>query len=142
MKIKTIHVRVRRDQMTRIDTVIYAWIVPILEAVHGDDHVTVIGKGSHEVAKLPDAGEEFSRLCSVYGFEQKTEHPWAEVVYGKGKKGIRKLSKAMRKAIKAEKVKPGPVAKIIAKKIVVKKVTRKTAAKKLIGPTDPLGTPA
>jgi len=89
----TVHalkVLVTRDPMTKIGRRIWPWELPILEAMFGIVEVT----GSEAVVRdsLPDPAEELIRLSDMYGVEEESKQPYAEVAYGRGRVGIRELA--------------------------------------------------
>lgn len=117
---------INMDMVTKISRELWPWEVDILDAKHGDGTVQVIDPTVEvERESLPDAADEFARLARMYGSDN-SGMSYVEVVYGRGKAGIRALEKAMKQQ---------PKRKVAKKKTAAKKPA--TAKKAAVG-GDPL----
>ncbi len=109
-KIKTVTVDIRRSEMTTIRTVLPAWELPILEALHGRVSISPVGEGVKEM-EVPQVETEFERLSARYGRERREDGslgmPLCEAVYGQFQPGIMNLSRNIEAAVIQEKVSAG-----------------------------------
>jgi hypothetical protein len=102
-------VNINRDETTMLVVHVGAWEVPVLEAKHGEERLSVGELAEFKGRPWPEnARSEMQRLNQLYG---KTgagdEAPtFAEKVYGSGSAGVKALEAAIRDArSKAEPVK-------------------------------------
>lgn len=81
MKARLIHVLVKRDMAEEISTITYAHALPILQEIHGEENITVIGDSDQPPVDLNPA-EEYGRLETLYRLhESGVSH--VERVYGR-----------------------------------------------------------
>jgi hypothetical protein len=88
----------QRDETTSMPTLVGDWEVPILEAKHGEERLTVGELKAFENRPWPeDAKSEMQRLNMAYGNAISGDNPqtWAERVYGVGSQGVRNLESAI-----------------------------------------------
>lgn len=79
---KMVNVTIRRSPMMELPLTVGEHEVPVLQAVHGDSGVTVVGSAPD--AHTPDAGMEYDRLRRQYGMDRDRNQTYAEIVYGRG----------------------------------------------------------
>lgn len=112
-----IKVTINRDETSTIPALVGAWEVPVLEAVHGAEKMTVEGYEDHPNRPWPDdAASEMQRLNRRYKPESAADGAptRAEEVYGKGSLGVKALARAIAEAkaeAEAEKPRRGRPAK-------------------------------
>jgi len=128
MDVKTIHVLISRDKMTKVPKEIWPWELAVVEQKFPDGLVEVMGEGSIERDSLPEADSEFIRLSEMYGSDERTGATHMERCYGTGKAGM----DAFAKTIVASLQKAKPKAKT---KAAVKEIAKEIASS---GPVDPL----
>lgn len=103
-----VKVNVRRDESADIPVHVAPWEVPVMEAVHGEDRLTIGETVDFPNREWPDdAKSEFSRLGALYGRTGggDNDQSWVERAYGSGSTGVKALEKAMAEARKAPKPK-------------------------------------
>lgn len=94
-------VTIQRDETTSMEILVGAWEVPILEAVHGAERMTVGDTREVKNRAWPDnAASEMQRLNKLYGTTGAGDNAqtYAETVYGAGSRGIKALEKAIAEA--------------------------------------------
>ena len=99
-----VKVIVRRDESNSIPAHVGAWEVPVMEAVHGEEKLTVGETVDFETRPWPeDAKSEFSRLAALYGRTGSGDAAvsYVERVYGSGSTGVKALAAAIADARKA-----------------------------------------
>lgn len=97
-------VTINRDELTGLVIHVGAWELPILEAKHGEERMTVGELQEFKGRPWPkDARSEMQRLGQLYGRTGAGDNSpsFAEVVYGTGAAGIRALDAAIKAAIQA-----------------------------------------
>jgi hypothetical protein len=101
MKAKFHTVKIRRSELSVIQTTVPQWELPILEAVHGRGNIEPVKVETTEV-KLPEAEIEFERLTARYGNSRNKDgsigEPHAENVFGMHQSGILNLQRAIEAA--------------------------------------------
>lgn len=96
IQIKVINVVINRgDVMTKPSRQVWLWELPVLEEKFPGGLVERTGSAVVEREELPDPADEFSRLDAMYGVEADTKQSLVNIVYGRGEKGIKKLTKAI-----------------------------------------------
>lgn len=95
---------VTRDANTIIPKQVTGWELPIFEELYGDVQIT--GEVVRDLT-LPDPESEMARLTRIYGVEEESKTPIAEIVYGRSVNGLRQLKKAMEQSLEVEE-KRGP----------------------------------
>jgi hypothetical protein len=116
-----VQVTVLRDELTTMPIHVAAWEVPVLEAKHSDERLTVGETVEFENRAWPtDARSEMQRLGQLYGRTGSGDNAptFAESVYGGGTPGIKKLQSAMDAARKAHETKKGKAASSAAAALV------------------------
>ncbi len=94
-------VNVLRDETTTINVLVAEWEVPLMEAKHGEDRVTLGELVEMKNREYPtDAKSEFNRLAKLYGMTGSGDNAqsFAERVYGGGSVGVKALDRAMTEA--------------------------------------------
>jgi len=97
-----------RDETTSILHLVAEWELPILEAKHGEERITVGELVEAKNREWPtDPKAEFARLTQVYGSTGSGDNAlsFAERVYGAGSMGVKNLDRAMAEARGAKKAK-------------------------------------
>lgn len=98
MKIKHAEVELRQNETTTIRMLLPLWEVPVLEAVHGSNKVTVLAE-KLVVRNKPDASTEFERLANRYRESRNDEGfkgpKYVTMVYGDFSTGVRNLGNAI-----------------------------------------------
>lgn len=79
---KLVKVLVSRGKMMTVPKTIGAHEVPLLQSVHGDAAVHIVGPAGE--CEAPDAAEEYGRLQRVYGLDRDRKMTHVEIVYGRG----------------------------------------------------------
>lgn len=93
MEIKRVKVKVMRDQLCLVSRAVGEHEVPVLQAVHGDAAIDVIGDAP-SVMTVHDVGEEYQRLAQRYGFDNERKQSFAEIAYGRGQAQLAAALKA------------------------------------------------
>lgn len=83
MEIQRVKVKVMRDQLCTVSRDVGAHEVAVLQAVHGDAAVDVLGDADG-VMTINDVAEEYQRLATRYGFDNERKQSYAEIAYGRG----------------------------------------------------------
>lgn len=86
-------VKVTRDTNTVHNRAVAPWEVPILEFLFEEGNVLRLETFEEVAGEYPDAAKELSRLVVVYGADPKSGVPYANMVYGNAKAGVRSLKK-------------------------------------------------
>lgn len=84
-------VRVERNEHLAIARPVAPWEIPVLELVHGQEKIIVVGDEFID-RELPDAGAEFDRLSARYGEHVPTETAYSVMVFGQAPKGIQAIA--------------------------------------------------
>lgn len=92
MKAEVVHVRL--SELHTQQLVVPPWEVPVLQAVHGDADVQVVGSVTLD-RELPEPTAEYERLERRYGRDSKSEQAYVAMVYGQFGAGIANLERAM-----------------------------------------------
>jgi hypothetical protein len=101
-------VNILRDETTSILHFVAEWELPILEAKHGEERLTVGDSVEAKNREWPtDAKAEFARLGTLYGMTGSGDNAqsFVERVYGGGSVGVKNLERAMAEARGAKKAK-------------------------------------
>lgn len=108
-------VTINRNETTSLVIHVGAWEVPVLEAKHGEERITVGELVEFKNRPWPeDARSEMQRLNQLYGVTGAGDNAstFAEKVYGQGSAGV----KALGAAIKTARAEAEPKRKAAAKK--------------------------
>jgi hypothetical protein len=103
-------VNILRDETTSVLALVAEWEVPLLEAVHGEERLTIGELVEAKNREWPtDARSEFGRLGSLYGTTGSGDNAlsFVERVYGAGSIGVKNLERAMAEARGAKRPKKG-----------------------------------
>lgn len=79
---KLVHVQVMRGKMMGVPRTVGEHEVAVLQAVHGDTAVRVLGDAGY--APTPDATEEYERLGLAYGVHNDRGASFVELAFGRG----------------------------------------------------------
>ncbi len=104
-----IQISVLRNETATISSYVAPWEVPVLEAVHSKERLTVGEAKDFSNRKWPtDAESEMHRMASLYGKRGSGDDAlsYAERVYGEGSRGVEALAKAMTEAREAAEAEP------------------------------------
>jgi hypothetical protein len=96
-------VTVTRDETSSMPIHVGAWEIPVLEAKHGEERISVGDEVDFPDRPWPeDARSEMQRLSQLYGMTGAGDDAlsFAERAYGAGSTGIKALEKAMKAARK------------------------------------------
>jgi hypothetical protein len=93
--IKHNKVRVRLSELHTKTRAFPPWEIPVLQAVHGDDAVKVVGNVDID-SELPDPALEYERLAERY--PNPTGPTYVAQVYGSQGPGIARLAEAMERS--------------------------------------------
>lgn len=107
-------VNILRDETTAILHLVAEWEIPLLEAKHGEERLTIGEMVEAKNREWPmDAKSEFARLTQLYGMTGSGDNAqsFAERVYGGGSVGVKNLERAMTEARGAKKAKTGLASK-------------------------------
>jgi len=85
-------VKVTRDTLTVHSLTVAPWEIPILEYTFDDGNVVRTGEYVEIERDYPDPGQEFQRLQKAYGQDMKTETPYAVIVFGAARQGVKALA--------------------------------------------------
>ncbi len=99
-----IKVTVNRDETASMAIHVGAWEIPVLEAKHGEERLTIGEPVDFPNRPWPtDARSEMQRLNKLYGVTSAADGAptFAEKAYGPGSAGVRALASAMAAAQKA-----------------------------------------
>jgi len=103
-----VKVNVLRDETATMNIAVAAWEVPVLEAKHGEERLTIGETVEVKGREWPtDARSEMQRLSKLYGVTGAGDEAlsFAERVYGAGSMGVKALERAMKDARDAAKPK-------------------------------------
>lgn len=100
-------VHVTRDANTIIPRQVSAWELAVLEELYPDGNVQIAGEFVRE-KDLPSVEEEMARLTRIYGSDEESKVPFAEIVYGRSSNGLRQLKRAMDQSIVSDEERRGP----------------------------------
>jgi hypothetical protein len=105
--IKFCTIEVRRNESTTVRTIVPAWEVPLLQALHGQINVNIL-ESTVRTAEVPDAEAEFQRLENRYGRTRQEDGsvgmPYAQAVFGQFMPGIMTLERMIETATVREPV--------------------------------------
>lgn len=79
---KLVKVLVSRGKMMALPRTVGAHEVAVLQSVHGEAAVRVMGEAGE--CPAPDASEEYERLARFYGVDAERKATHVELVYGRG----------------------------------------------------------
>jgi hypothetical protein len=85
-----------RSETTIIPLTVVPWEVPLLEAVHGGERITIDGEVEVANRDYPDAPGEFQRLLLKYKMDTDSGQDYVALVYGGGRLGVEKLEAAIK----------------------------------------------
>ena len=105
MKVKTITCLVTLGTMTTVSKCVWPWDAEVLKEKFAGQ-CEFHEEGEAELAELPDAGSEFSRLQDAHGVDEETKVSHVESTFGRGKAGLKELEKCIEGS--KVKAKPGP----------------------------------
>lgn len=88
---------VRVTELQTHPVIVPDWIVPILQAMHGDD-AQVIEEGIILPRIVPNAAKEYQRLADCYRGEDGASQPYVTAVYGAFGPGTQSLARAIEAA--------------------------------------------
>ncbi|MES2091335.1 MAG: hypothetical protein V4532_15365 [Pseudomonadota bacterium] len=91
-------VNILRDETTSILHLVAEWELPLLEAKHGDERLTIGELVEAKNREWPmDAKSEFNRLAQLYGMTGSGDNAqsFVERAYGPGSVGVKALERAM-----------------------------------------------
>jgi len=94
-------VNILRDETTSILSLVADWEVPLLEAIHGEERLSIGELVEAQGREWPtDARGEFQRLGALYGVTGSGDNAlsFVERVYGAGSIGVKNLERAMAEA--------------------------------------------
>jgi hypothetical protein len=95
-RVKFNTLEIRRNESTTVRTTVPAWEVPLLQALHGQMNVNILGTEVRN-AEVPDAETEFQRLEGRYGRTRQEDGsvgmPYAQAVFGQFMPGIMALER-------------------------------------------------
>lgn len=83
MEIRRVKVKIMRDQLCQVSRDVGEHEVAVLQAVHGDASVEVVGDADSTMS-VEDVGTEYLRLVSRYGVDNERKQSFAEIAYGRG----------------------------------------------------------
>ena len=93
-------VNVKLSELHTQQLVVAPWEVPVLQAAHGDNDVSVVGEKDVK-REPPDAADEFERLRNRYRAPAgENAIPYVVQVYGSHGAGVNALADAIDKAAK------------------------------------------
>jgi len=121
MKFLAHNVIIDRDKMNKLPKTVWDWELPILQERFPGGLVVVHGSTEVERESLPEVNAEYNRLRMSHSVEPDTKVPYCDLVYGRGAKGVKTLTKAIENSVIKE-VAPKPPVK---KKTTAKKPTVK-----------------
>jgi len=91
---------IERDPMTKIPKMAAAWEVPVYRSQYGDEKVEILSDAIEmQISELPDANEEYIRLRDVFGIEPDTKQSHVDLVYGRGRAGVKALEEAIQASV-------------------------------------------
>lgn len=91
-------VLVTRDANTIIPRQVSGWELAVLEEIYPEGNVQSVNEFGR-ARELPDAAEEMARLSRIYGSDEESKVPFAEIVYGRSSNGLRQLERAMKQSV-------------------------------------------
>lgn len=94
-------VLVTRDANTIIPRQVSGWELAVLEEIYPDGNVNITNEFVR-VMELPEVDGEMARLTRIYGSDEESKVPFAEIVYGRSSNGLRALKRAMEQSLVEE----------------------------------------